>query len=364
MGESGPATLLAVFVIGAAFGGLVQRSHFCTMGAVSDAALFGSFRRLRLWALAIATALLGSQALDAAGLVDLAATSYRQPGLFWPGAILGGLLFGFGMVQAGGCPSRNLVRLGGGSLKALVALLVTGVATYATILGILAPLHAALRAVGTVPLGDDQGLPALLAAATGLPQGLAVFAVTLLAASGLLAFAFRDPAFRRSPAELLTGIGLGVLVPLCWLATSRLGADPFAPPAAQSLTYVGPVGDAVYWLMAGGTGRAGFAVALVAGTVSGAFAVAAWRRQLRIEAFAARDDMVRHLVGGTLMGVGGALAQGCTIGQGLTGVATLGLGSWLALAAILAGGWWGVKHLETGRLLPFLPASRAGFARP
>ncbi|MEK0085077.1 YeeE/YedE family protein [Benzoatithermus flavus] len=349
-------TAFAVFLIGAAFGAVVQRSHFCTMGSISDAVLFGSLRRLRIWALAIAMALLGSQALDGAGLVALAGTSYRQPVLFWLGAVLGGLVFGFGMVLAGGCPSRNLVRLGTGSLKALTALLVTGIATYATILGVLAPLHASLRAVGTLPLGEDQGLPAILAAATGLPATAWTVALTLLVASALLAFSLRDPAFRRAPGEIATGLALGALVPAGWLATGWLGADPMTPAHPQSLTYVGPVGNSLLWLMTGGSDRPGFAVALVAGTLLGAFAVGLWCRQIRLETFVARDDMVRHLAGGALMGCGGALAQGCTIGQGLTGVATLSLGSWLTLAAILAGGWWGVKHLETGRLLPFLPA--------
>lgn len=356
--ESEAMAALAALLIGAVFGAVVQRSHFCTMGAVSDAALFGSFRRLRIWALAIATALLGSQAASAAGLVALEATSYRQPGLFWLGAILGGLLFGFGMVLAGGCPSRNLARLGTGSLKALVALLVTAATTYATILGVLQPLHVALRAAGTLNVGADQGLPALLAAATGLPQGAFTLALTCLVAGGLLAFCLKDGAFRRSRPEILTGLALGALVPAAWLATGWLAADPFTPAAPQSLTFVGPVGSTLYWLMAGGGERPGFAVALVAGTLAGAFAVGWGSGQVRLETFASRGDMVRHLVGGALMGVGGALAQGCTIGQGLSGVATLSAGSWLALAAILAGGWWGVKHLETGRLLPFLPAAR------
>jgi uncharacterized membrane protein YedE/YeeE len=368
MGESEVATTvdaatmvaLAVLAIGAVFGAVVQRSHFCTMGSVSDAVLFGSFRRLRVWALAIATALLGSQALDWAGLVDLGTTSYRQPALFWLGAGLGGLLFGFGMVLAGGCPSRNLVRLGTGSLKALVALVVTGVATYATILGVLTPLHAAMRAVGTTPLGHDQGMPALLAAATGIAPGLATMGLTVAVAGALLAFCLRDPAFRRAPDGIATGLVLGALVPLAWLATGRLGADPFEPVPLQSLTYVGPVGGTLQWLMTGGSELPEFGVTLVAGTLLGAFVAGLWSRQVRLETFVARDDMVRHLVGGALMGCGGALAQGCTIGQGLTGVATLSLGSWLALATILLGSWWGIKHLETGRLLPFLPVVLRG----
>jgi hypothetical protein len=350
-------TTLGALAIGVAFGAVVQRGHFCTMGCVSDAVLFGSFRRARVWALALAVALLGSQALERLGLVDLGASLYRAPSLFWLGAVVGGLMFGFGMVLAGGCASRNLVRLGAGSLKALVTLLVMAVVARATLLGLLAPLHAGLRAVGTVELGPDQGMPALLGAALGLDP-VALGAVLALGVGGaLLAFALRDPALRGSREDLATGLALGLLVPAGWLLTGWAAADPLASSQPQSLTFVAPIGEVLLLATTGGT--PGFGSALVVGTVIGAAAVAGRRGQMRLETFAGRGDMVRHLAGGALMGGGGVLALGCTVGQGLTGAATLGLGSWLALGAILAGGWWGVRHLETGRLLPFLPSLAA-----
>lgn len=348
-------------LLGAAFGALVQRSHFCTMGCVSDAVLFGSFRRARIWALALATALLGSQALELGGAVDLAASAYRAPSLFWLGALLGGLLFGFGMVLAGGCVGRNLARLGAGSLKALATLLVLAGTAQATLAGALAPLAAGLRAVGTLPLGGggaggggDSGAPALLAAALGVAPAPVAAALTLAAAAALLGFVLKDAAFRRAGEEAATGVLLGLLVPLGWLLTGWLaGGEP------QSLTFVAPVGSGLLFLMTGRGGTAGFGIALVGGTLLGAALVAGARRQLRLETFAGRGDTLRHLAGGAMMGVGGALALGCTVGQGLTGAATLGVGSLLALGSILAGGVWGVRYLETGRILP--PAApRAG----
>lgn len=345
---SGPwAGPLAALVIGALFGAVIQRGHFCTMGCVSDAVLFGSLRRGRAWALAAATALTGSQALDLAGMIDLAATPYRAAPLFWLGSVVGGLLFGFGMVLAGGCVSRNLARLGAGSLKALVTLLVTAVAALATLSGALAPLQAGLRAVGTVSTGADQGLPALAAAATGAAPLAASLGLTVGIAGALLAFALRDREFRRHREDLAMALLLGALVPLAW-ATA-------AYPAG--LTFVQPAGEGLLWLTSGGALASG--VTLVAGTVLGATVMAARQGSLRLEAFAGSADLVRHLAGGALMGVGGALAFGCTVGQGLTGAATLSLGSWLAVAAMLAGGWWGVKYLETGRVLPFLPEPAA-----
>lgn len=343
---------LGAMALGLLFGATIQRSHFCTMGCVSDAVLFGSFRRMRIWALAIAVALTGSQLLQGLGLVDLAATAYRQPDLFWLGAIVGGVMFGLGMVLAGGCASRNLARLGGGSLKALVALLVMGVVAYATTVGVLAPLYRALRAIGVADLSTgDQGLPALLAGMTGVSAGLWTILATVVVATILLLFCFRDQAFRRAQSDIAVGLVLGALVPAGWLLTGWLIGAPSAPVMPQSLTFVRPVGGAVQYMMTSGDGL-DFGVALVVGTVAGALAVALQRRQFRFDGFVSRDDMVRHLSGGALMGCGGSLAMGCTIGQGITGVSTLSVGSWLALASIMVGGWWGVKFLGTGRLIP------------
>lgn len=342
------ATLVPLggLLIGLVFGATAQLSHFCTMGCVSDVVLFGSFRRARVWALALAVALAGSQALELMGWVALDRSPYRAPTLPWLGCLVGGVMFGFGMVLAGGCISRNLVRLGGGSLKALVTLLVLAATAGAMLTGVLAPLRSAVARLGTVPLAGDGGVPALLARATGLPQAPLALALTFVLASSLLNFALRDPALRRSRGDLATGILLGVLVPLGWLITA-------ADTSPQSLNFVPPTAAALAALLRGAAPDLG--LGLVAGTVLGAMAMAARHGRLRLEAFTGRDDMVRHLVGAVLMGAGGVLALGCTIGQGLTGLATLGLASLAAWLAMLAGAWWGVRYLETGSLRGVLP---------
>lgn len=341
---------LGAFLLGVVFGVVAQRSHFCTMGCLSDAFLFGSLRRLRVWALALAVALLGSQALDLAGFVDLGASLYRAPTLPWLGILAGGVLFGFGMVLAGGCIGRNLVRLGTGSLKALVTLLVLAVTAHATLAGVLAPLPSALHAVGTVDLAGDIGLHHLIARALGLPPGPLGFVLTVVAVVAIVVFVLRDPVLRRSPTDLATGVALGALIPAGWLLTAGAGQP-------QSLTFVVPAADGLSALMDGGS--MSFGPALVVGVVLGAALAAAGRGQLRLETFVGRDDMVRHLVGAALMGLGGVLALGCTVGQGLTGVATLSLGSAGALAAIVGGGWWGLRYLETGLLLSIVPWSNS-----
>lgn len=309
---------LAFLLLGAAAGVVLQRSHFCTMGCISDAVLFGSLRRLRVWALALAVAMLGSQALDALGVVDLAASAYRAEGWWFLGALPGGFLFGFGMVLAGGCVSRNLVRAGSGSVKAGLALLAALLAAIA--------VTALLPAGGAAARHDPVLLPLL---------GAAV-------AAGLLLFSFRQPPSRWSRGDLTTGAALGTLVILGWVVTALAGVRP------DSLNYLGPVA---------------LALPLAAGTLLGALASAWTRGELRVERLGGQGEVGRHLLGGTLMGAGGALASGCTLGQGLTGAATLSPGSMLVLAGLFAGAWRGVRYLETGSLLPPRRAAGPGASR-
>ncbi|MGI9505890.1 MAG: YeeE/YedE thiosulfate transporter family protein, partial [Geminicoccaceae bacterium] len=161
---------LAAFISGLVFGAVVQRTHFCTMGAIADLVLFGDGRRMRAWLLAIAVALVGSQLLAVAGIVDLAGSFYRSSNILWLGALVGGLLFGFGMTLTGGCTSRNIVRLGAGNLKSLVVLLVMAVTAYMTMNGLLALPRLRLNLIGGIE-SEDQGITTLLGLA-GLPAFL------------------------------------------------------------------------------------------------------------------------------------------------------------------------------------------------
>ncbi len=366
MAELEPATLLLLggLLLGLLAGALLQASHFCIMGAIADRVLFGSARRLKVWWLAIATALLGTQALAVAGLVPLEASGHLSGGIVWGPALLGGLLFGFGMVLTGGCASRSLVRAASGSLKALVVLLVMGVAAWTTQLGLLAPLHGALRAAGTLEVGGPGGaaLWRPLAALAGLPAGAARLALALALVLALALPAFADRRLRARPQELATGLGLGLLVTAGWLLTGHLAADPFGPPTAASLSYVAPVGQSLLLLMTG-SAPGGLGPGLVAGTAAGALVVALTTGGFRLEGFASTGDLGRHLVGAVLMGTGGVLAMGCTIGQGLSGLSTLAATSLLATLAIVAGAVRALAWLESGRLLPW-PARAAGPAAP
>lgn len=336
--------------LGLAFGALAQLSHFCIMGALSDRVLFGSARRLRGWLLAIAVALLGTQLSAWFGLVPLAESRHLAPELVLGPVILGGLAFGFGMVLAGGCASRSLVRLAAGDLDALVVLLFMAVASWAVQLGPLAPLHRLLREATTLELTEAAALSAPLGLLFGLDADSARLALALLIGSALVLFCFVDARFRAHRVELTSAVGLGLVIVLGWLWTGWLTYDPLESVRVHSLSYVGPVAESLFFFMTSDT-RDPFGIALVAGTVAGAAAVAVARGGFRLRSAGARDGLGRALFGALLMGAGGAMAMGCTIGQGLSGVSTLGVNALLATLAIVLGAVWALRWLETGSLL-------------
>lgn len=353
---------LAALGLGAVFGGIVQKTNFCTMGAVSDFLAMGDAARLRSWLLAIGVAILGTQALSLGGLVNLGTAIYGTTNLGWLGAILGGALFGFGMVLAGGCGSRTLVRVGAGNLKSLIVVIVMAVTAYATLRGILGPVRQALEGATNIDLKGlglrSQYLPDLLAF-TGLSSATLQLAIALIAGGGLVAASLADAHFRRQQLLVLGGLGVGICVIAGWAITGILGADEFEPAPLASLTFVAPIGEGLVYLMTFTGAKLNFGISLVAGVVIGAFLTARFTGTFRVESFASREDLIGHLVGGVLMGAGGVLALGCSVGQGLTGLSTLSLGSVLAFAGIVTGAALGIRYLEEGSLGA---AARALFA--
>jgi uncharacterized membrane protein YedE/YeeE len=320
------------------------------MGAVADIVNMGDWGRMRMWLLAIGVATLGFNAMVAMGWVQAQNSVYAAPRLLWLSHSVGGLLFGFGMVLASGCGSKTLVRIGGGSLKALVVFAVLGIAAYATLRGITAVARVAtVDAVGiTLPAGQD--LPSLLAVWTGAPRavlagwlgggiGLALVAVALSRREG------------RSAEVLLGGVGIGAVIVAVWWVSGRMAhlaehpvtlEDVFLATNSQrmeSLSFVAPYAYTLDWLMLFSDKSKVLTIGIVAtlGLVVGSAAVALWQRSFRWEGFRGVEDTANHLVGAVLMGVGGVTAVGCTVGQGLSGVSTLALGSYLSVAAIVLG---------------------------
>jgi uncharacterized membrane protein YedE/YeeE len=365
MPELSVTTIVGIggFVIGLAFGAVVQRTNFCTMGSISDLVLMGDGRRFRAWLLAIAVAIIGTQALYFGGVIDINKSIYLSANLGWLGAIIGGAMFGFGMTQTGGCASKNLVRLGGGNLKSLIVMLVLGIFAYMTLRGLLALPRLQLESTNidlTTRGLSNQNLGELAGAAIGVTAGPARAVAAAALALLFLAVCFKDADFRRSPANIVAGIVIGLCAVGGWLVTGVLAIDEFNPVQLVSITFVSPAGESLQYLMTFTGSTINFGIAVIGGVIAGSFLTAMATGTFRLESFADRGDLVRHLGGAALMGAGGIMALGCTIGQGITGMSTLSLGSLIAWLSILGGGYFGIKFLEEGS---FGGAIKAVFAR-
>lgn len=330
------------FLIGVLFGAVAHKTNFCTMGAVSDWVNIGSKDRFRAWLLAIGIAILGAQLLHARGVIDLGQAMYLAPNFGWLGHIVGGLLFGIGMTLASGCGQRTLVRVGGGNLKSLVVMLLLGLTAYMTMRGVLALVRVNVTEVTYISLTDmgigNQGIGTIIATITGIDNTAVLNSiVTILLGGGLVAFSFAARSFRRSFDNILAGVVIGLIVPAGWYVTGVIGFDDFEPVRFESYTFVGPIGESLMYLLTFTGSTINFGVAAVFGVIAGSFIYAVATRKFVIETFTDKNDMLRHIVGAMAMGFGGVLALGCTIGQGITGMSTLALGSLLTLMSIVFG---------------------------
>jgi uncharacterized protein len=345
--------VLLGLAVGLMLGWVGRYSSFCTLGAISDWYASGDKSRLRMWLLAIAVAIAGTQALTFSGSIEIQGSFYTAPRLFWLSNIVGGLAFGFGMALAAGCGSRTLIRIGGGSLKAIVVFLVLAIFAYMTIRGIFGVLRVETLEKVYWQFGSSQDLPTLLQLNRG--GFVAVLVVALLVA----AFASRD--FLARPRLILGGTVIGLLVVAGWYITGHIGfieEDPNTLEArflatnsrnVESLTFVGPL---AFWLdlfmfWSDKSRTITFGIATVSGVVLGAFLHAVGSKTFRVEGFQNREELAQHLLGAALMGVGGVVAFGCTIGQGISGLSLLALGSLLATLSIMSGAWLGLRWLES-----------------
>ena len=363
--------LWSTFAIALILGAVVNKTNFCTMGAVSDWVNMEDTGRMRAWVLAIAIGVLGVMGLEAAGLVNVTSTfpPYRQNNLVWLENVLGGALFGIGMTLASGCGNKTLIRIGGGNLKSIVVLLVIALIAYFMINpfpGSDKTLYSTLfypwTNPATIALSTPQDLGAMLFSdnvATGrMVMGAVIGGLMLL-------WVFKSADFRSSFDNILGGLVVGLVVLAAWYVTSNVmvNADgelmslqayvqdwelyapadavrPAAagPLAAQSFTFINPMGQTLGYFASGFKGALlTFGIMALAGVIAGSLLWSLVSRSFRIEWFASFSDFVNHLIGAILMGFGGVLAMGCTIGQGVTGFSTLALGSILTFVAIVIG---------------------------
>lgn len=330
------------FLIGMVFGAVVNKTNFCTMGAVSDWVNMGNKGRLRAWFLAIGIAILVTQAMQFKGVIDVGEAIYLTPNFGWLGYLLGGFVFGVGMTLASGCGQRTLVRVGGGNLKSLVVMILLGLSAYMTMRGLLALVRVNVIEVVNIDLAArdiaDQGMGTLIGSALGMENStLLTRVIAVLLGGGLVVYAFFGNEFRRSFNNILAGIAIGLIIPAGWYVTGVVGFDDFDPVRLESYTFIAPTGQGLMYLMTFTGSTISFGIAAMFGVILGSFLYVILTGKFRLETFSNRNDMVRHMLGGIFMGFGGVLALGCTVGQGITGMSTLALGSLLSLTSIIFG---------------------------
>jgi uncharacterized protein len=349
--------LWATFALTVVFGFVVQRTNFCTMGAVADIANFGDWTRMRQWLLAIGVAIIASSAMATMGLIDPANSIYTGSRFTVLGYVLGGLLFGFGMVLAGGCGSKTLVRVGGGSLKSLVVFVVLGITAFITLRGALGVFRVTVIEPVHAQFAAGQDLPSLAAAASGTAKATWQWILGLVIGGGLCAFALAKRDFWRWE-NLLAGGAVGAIVAAVWFVSGNLGHLAEHPETLEeaflatnsgrmeSLSFVAPIAYVLDWLMFFSDKSKVLTLGTVAvfGVVVGSAASALVTGTFRWEGFGNTEDTANHLVGAMLMGFGGVTAMGCTIGQGLSGVSVLALGSFIALASIIGGALLALRY--------------------
>jgi uncharacterized membrane protein YedE/YeeE len=339
--EAANLAVMAGLVIGLVYGVVGLLSGFCLMSSLRGWWAEGDGRLVRTYALAVGVAIVATQVLAAAGFVDLGKSIYLQPSFSAPLMFAGGLLFGYGMVLSNGCGSRALVLLGRGNLRSFVVILVLGIVAEMTLKGLIAPVRIALLQASQTT-ATVTSLPALLSGG-GLHGGPARLVPAVALGGGLVIFAFSHPVFRRAPGQIAAGLVVGLLVAAGWFATGYLGADEFNPVAVTSLTFIAPIADTLQYVMLSTGLSVNFGIATVVGVVTGSLAMALLTGRFRLEGFDSPRHMLRSAAGAALMGAGGAMAYGCSVGQGLTGLSTLALTSFVAVAGILSGTALGLR---------------------
>jgi uncharacterized membrane protein YedE/YeeE len=369
--EAQSTMLWATFFIALVMGAVVNKTNFCTMGAVSDMVNMGDYNRFRAWLFAIAVAIIGMLVLESFNLANPAAAfpPYRGSQLIWAENIVGGLLFGIGMTLASGCGNKTLIRIGGGNLKSLVVLAIIAVIAFFMV----NPFPGSDQTLFTVlfydwirplaiTLKSNQDIGSLISVENA--QTVRVVAGGLISIL-LLFYIFRSAEFRGGFDNILGGLIVGLAVVAAWYVSSSIGIEADGqsytlsgyyqewdmlaeseagkpaqgrPLSPQSFTFINPMGQTLGYLSSGFSGALlTFGVMALLGVIAGSLLWSLVSKSFRIEWFVSFRDFLNHSIGAVLMGFGGVLAMGCTIGQGVTGISTLAVGSFMTFAAIVLG---------------------------
>ncbi len=366
--------LLSVFAIAFIMGAIVNKTNFCTMGAVSDLVNINDTGRMRAWLFAIAVALAGVVIFEAGGFgsVDSTLPPYRGSNFAWLEYIIGGTMFGIGMTLGSGCGNKTLIRIGGGNIKSVILFIIISVCAYFMVNpfpGTDSTLYSLIFYPWTSPtsasLATQQDLGSIIGNTVGADVTTSRTVIGTILVVALLGFVLKSTDFRSSFDNKLGGLSVGIAVLAAWIVSANLVIisiddeqmswteyasteswdmmedDAEARPrdvAVQSFTFINPIGQTTRYAVKGfDNAWLTFGLVAVFGVILGSFAWSILSKSFRIEWFASLKDFTTHLMGGILMGIGGVLALGCTIGQGITGVSTLSAGSMLAFISIVAG---------------------------
>lgn len=332
-----------VGLVGGVILGLSARlGDFCTLGALESAIYGRDQKRIRLWGIVLGVAILGTHLGEMLGLVNLSATFYHAIAWNPLASIFGGLVFGYGMAMAGNCGFGALVRFGGGDLRSLVVVVTMGIFGFIALSGPLAPLRVFL--FPQPEASGPQGIAADFTALTGLPPILLALALAAAAFAWALGYA----PLRARKDMLAWGVAAGLAVVWCFVGTSYVNDLSFGEIGVEGPSFTAPVGRTLIFLMTSTAGGITFSVGAVVGTMAGALLGSTMRGMFRWEACEDPRELGRQVGGAALMGIGGVIAMGCSVGQGVTGFATLAWSGPVTLAAIAAGAYVGLRQLIGG----------------
>ena len=360
----GKSVLWTTFAITFLLGAVMQKTGFCSMGAVSDIFIMSSWDRMRQWFLAIGVAILGFTLMASLGLIDPLKSFYTGNKFLWLSTLVGSILFGFGMVLSSGCGSKTLVRIGGGNLKSVIVFMVLGLTAYMTMRGFLGVIRINTLDTIFIAFNTPQDLSSLLSGPMGMARSTLHLALGLIIGFAFVAFALSKRSFWTFE-NLFAGIAVGLAICAVWWVSGNLGYVAEDPNTLEevflatnsgrmeSLSFVAPYAYSLDWLMMYSDTSKVLTLGIIAvvGMILGSAFVAVVTKTFRWESFRNAEDTASHLVGASLMGFGGVTALGCTVGQGLSGISTLAIGSFLALPGFIFGAYLGLRYLQL-RLAP------------
>ena len=355
----GSQALLITLFITTILGIIMQKTSFCTLGAVSDGILMEDWSRMRQWCLAIGIAILGVALMSHLGWIDVSKSFYTGNRVLYLSTVIGSTLFGIGMVLASGCGSKTLIRIGGGNLKSIVVFIVLGLVAYMTMRGFLGIMKANTIDKVSLSLNTNQDLPSILSASFGIAKESLRSILALIIGGAFIGFAVLKKSFWNAE-NLLAGIGVGVGITAIWWVSghyAHLTEDPNTLQEAflvtnsgrmESLSFVAPCAYSLDWLMFTSDKSKVLTIGIVAviGMILGSAISSILSKNFRWESFRGVEDTANHLVGAALMGFGGVTAVGCTVGQGLSGLSTLALNSFIAFPGFILGAYIGLQYLQ------------------